>query len=356
MRDNCKKGNLDLKIAIAFICLGILVIIFMPMLLTKESIFPLADFSTTGQIGDTIGGITAPFLSLVGSVLVFLALKSQIRANQIIEDQRKKDNEAKNLNQLFHYINENVNNFTFVTLPKHHLHNADEEPTELSGARAFYKLFDQVVSKFHEKQEDLDTNPSIIELFDILKSISDLISQIEDSEAPNSKLLKDLIHQLFFYKITARVTSLNEGDLGIFDCEECKKQHGTPKWIKNLIIQIRESLLKLAKIQLSISIVNFNFPTPDSLNRYDSSSYNAAMDEILRVNEKCKSSGQIRIKDRGRVQGVPLFINSNVKEELLKNKFIESIEMTTNQDYKVIINNFELPKYGITQIGPTEEI
>lgn len=43
--------------------------------------------SNTGFIGDTIGGLTAPFLSLGGSILVFAALKAQIDANKAVQDQ-----------------------------------------------------------------------------------------------------------------------------------------------------------------------------------------------------------------------------------------------------------------------------
>lgn len=44
---------------------------------------------TTGFIGDTIGGLTAPFLSLAGSILVFAALKAQIDANKAVQEQFK---------------------------------------------------------------------------------------------------------------------------------------------------------------------------------------------------------------------------------------------------------------------------
>lgn len=46
-------------------------------------------FEGTGEIGDTIGGITAPFLSFFGSILVYMALKAQIDANKQINDQFK---------------------------------------------------------------------------------------------------------------------------------------------------------------------------------------------------------------------------------------------------------------------------
>jgi hypothetical protein len=45
------------------------------------------DFTQTGQIGDTIGGITAPMANLLGAILVYLALKAQIEANLILKKQ-----------------------------------------------------------------------------------------------------------------------------------------------------------------------------------------------------------------------------------------------------------------------------
>ncbi|MCA6381350.1 MAG: hypothetical protein IM610_16570 [Cytophagales bacterium] len=37
----------------------------------------------SGQIGDTIGGMTAPFIGLINAYLVFGAFKTQIRANEL---------------------------------------------------------------------------------------------------------------------------------------------------------------------------------------------------------------------------------------------------------------------------------
>jgi hypothetical protein len=71
---------------------GICIIIF-PYVLTMPSFVKGSNFTETGQIGDTIGGITAPFLNLVAAGLVFLALKAQVQANGLIQsqidDQRK---------------------------------------------------------------------------------------------------------------------------------------------------------------------------------------------------------------------------------------------------------------------------
>lgn len=41
------------------------------------------DFSDTGQIGDTIGGIMGPFAGILGAWLVYLSFQQQIEANRI---------------------------------------------------------------------------------------------------------------------------------------------------------------------------------------------------------------------------------------------------------------------------------
>ncbi len=54
-----------------------------PALFVGKAISPKVDFSQTGPIGDTIGGIMNPFIALVGILLTFLAFYMQIKANQI---------------------------------------------------------------------------------------------------------------------------------------------------------------------------------------------------------------------------------------------------------------------------------
>lgn len=61
-------------------------ILIVPAILTNP-FFSFIDFSNnSGEIGDTIGGITAPFLSIVGSGLLYLALRLQLDANNSQRD------------------------------------------------------------------------------------------------------------------------------------------------------------------------------------------------------------------------------------------------------------------------------
>lgn len=83
-----------------YLVFGLILVIagFAPVIFTGTWSYYKFD-TQTGPIGDTIGGLTAPFMSLGGSVLVFLALKEQIKANEIvlinfeIEKNEKSNNE-----------------------------------------------------------------------------------------------------------------------------------------------------------------------------------------------------------------------------------------------------------------------
>lgn len=61
---------------------GIIILGILPFLLTRKSFCGKLDFSQTGDIGDTIGGITAPFIGLIGVLLTFLAFWIQFKANK----------------------------------------------------------------------------------------------------------------------------------------------------------------------------------------------------------------------------------------------------------------------------------
>lgn len=72
-----------ITISILVIAGTILIFSFIaPALFVGKAITPELDFSKTGPIGDTIGGIMNPFIALVGILLTFLAFYMQIKANQ----------------------------------------------------------------------------------------------------------------------------------------------------------------------------------------------------------------------------------------------------------------------------------
>ena len=65
-----------------YVFAGIVVLIaFLPYWLTSDSIFE-RNFSHTGEVGDTIGGIMGPFIAIIASFLTFIAFWAQYKANK----------------------------------------------------------------------------------------------------------------------------------------------------------------------------------------------------------------------------------------------------------------------------------
>ena len=57
------------------------IILVLPFILTNKW-FHIVDFSQSGQVGDTIGGVMGPFIALIAAFLTFMAFWIQYRANE----------------------------------------------------------------------------------------------------------------------------------------------------------------------------------------------------------------------------------------------------------------------------------
>ena len=230
---------------------GITAIIFMPFLLTLEAFNERFNLSETGQIGDTIGGVTAPFLNLVGAFLVFYALKAQVKANELVQKQIDKDNrskesetEAQNLNQLYSYLLESINSFKFTTLPIDDLRNTNiiETQTQFEGGDAFYHLFSQIRCHYHGSPEQLHATQSVSELVNVLNVMNLILDKLINTKSSNKEILKTLTQHLFEYKIITRIRDESYEELIHEYCQDCKCNHGLPEELRNLILEIRTKL------------------------------------------------------------------------------------------------------------------
>lgn len=65
---------------------GVAFLLFAVWLFTRPSFIQAFNLSDKGQIGDVIGGISTPFISLAGAILVFLSFKEQVTANRLQRD------------------------------------------------------------------------------------------------------------------------------------------------------------------------------------------------------------------------------------------------------------------------------
>lgn len=231
--------------------IGGLVIIIMPFILTGQYFHEHFNFTATGQIGDTIGGITAPFMNLIGAFLVFYALQAQVKANELIQNQIDKDNEEKecenegqNLNQLYSYLTDSINSFHFKTLPIDQLKNIDAIDTdkEFKGGEEFYHLFSQIRCHYHGTQDDLHSQQAVSELLSVLKIMYLLLDKLKITKSKNKEILITLVRHLFDYKIVTKIRNEQDHELDLEYCEVCECNHGLPDELKNLILEIRRKL------------------------------------------------------------------------------------------------------------------
>lgn len=81
----------DYKTSQILLLIAVIIIVF-PSILILPAISKYFDYSSTGNIGDTIGGVTSPFINGLAAILVFIAFKAQIKANEIFKNQEKSRN------------------------------------------------------------------------------------------------------------------------------------------------------------------------------------------------------------------------------------------------------------------------
>lgn len=116
----------DKKIIRVLIITSVVVLfisLFTPLIFTQSNFSTSLDFSNTGEIGDTIGGIMNPFLTIVGILITFLAFYIQYSANnaQIKRLEKAENSQIQAINQQhFFRITDNLNQkvITFNTPTK----------------------------------------------------------------------------------------------------------------------------------------------------------------------------------------------------------------------------------------------
>ena len=96
-KDKLGTNNRILRISVAVAIIFILIICFTPIIFTQFS--SSISFEETGQIGDTIGGVTAPFLAILGAFLTFIAFYVQYQANRSQLERIELIDERDQLNQ-----------------------------------------------------------------------------------------------------------------------------------------------------------------------------------------------------------------------------------------------------------------
>jgi hypothetical protein len=229
MKDLMTASNL-LRIAMIVLIIGVIMLVAAPLLFTTSGYFSLSE---TGHIGDTIGGITAPISSLVGSVLVFLALKGQIVSNKItqeqirdqqVEEQRKK--ELTYVSDLYKYFLNSVQTY---------------ETKYYKGHRAIMKVMNVLADSERKQAHDKDRlyYGTAAELYSLLNLGKLFLEQVNKCrlEQHDKRYFKELVKHHYDSFILPYLTKSNQEP----NCPLCGENHnGIP--FKMLTV-IQETIL-----------------------------------------------------------------------------------------------------------------
>jgi uncharacterized membrane protein len=165
--------------------IAILIICFLPWLFTSYSVI---NFTETGQIGDTIGGIMTPFIAIIAAALTFFAFWVQYKANEQQKealDIQKKNAELERFENRFYELlrihRQNVEGMKIGLLENYNVFK--ELFYELGNCKLLVNnIFDELTRKANN---DADDNEK--------KQIAELYKTFDYNKRGN------LAYQLFFY-------------------------------------------------------------------------------------------------------------------------------------------------------------
>lgn len=244
-----EKVNKTLKMGKIILWIGIPVIILSPIILTQYSGY--FDFTDTGNIGDTIGGITAPFINVISAILIFLALKAQIQANMIVQVQinkqiidKEQDMESKQMKQYYSNLKNNIDTFKYSTLKMSEI--GAENKIHLQGSEAIYKMLEDFIVDYRDPKIEIDitSNPKITEFISILKICNRLLDKIRNSEIPDKEMHWILTTHQYLYRVFPRLSLEYPEYNHKHYAEGFKSKHDLPELITGLVKSIYEKISK----------------------------------------------------------------------------------------------------------------
>lgn len=193
------ENNLD-KNAKWLLIFGVVFTFLFPLLLP---ILDKTGIGSYGVVGDAIGGITNPISQLIGSILLYLALKAQLSANTIVQNQIEKDNikeeqqhNTEQIRAFYSFFQETIKNFSYEF--------SDANGKQLLYGKRAIKCFlndlEQMKVDIHNT-DDVLMYDGVRELLSILKSAEELFNRIDTISSKSQHILfyRTLLqHELLF--------------------------------------------------------------------------------------------------------------------------------------------------------------
>ena len=182
----------------------------------------------SSELGNAIGGLTAPISGLVGSILVFLALRSQIIANKITQKQISDQKVEEQLKKEVSYVSD---------LYKYFLNSIQTYETKYyKGYKAIMKVMSLLAESERKNAHDESQlyYGTAAELYGLLKLGKLFLEQVNNSriDEHDKHYFKELVKYHYDSFIVPYLTKNNEPSA----CEVCAEIHnGIPIRMQELI-------------------------------------------------------------------------------------------------------------------------
>lgn len=192
-----------LKMATLWWCIGVIAALIFVFIFTINTKVTFLDYSNTGQIGDTIGGISSPFIGVAAAVLTFLAFYMQFKANEMHSKQfmeQKLDKERdKHEDTIIFLVKQNRSIIDSMSIGE-----------KTHGVRCFSKMYIELRAIFEitkqfyvtELSDDELANISYLLLFNGVGQTSDELNEPLLQHIPKYTELLDLFRRIERYKGT----------------------------------------------------------------------------------------------------------------------------------------------------------
>ncbi|WP_209402938.1 hypothetical protein [Pseudozobellia sp. WGM2] len=249
MSDFKEKQNKRIKQSKILFLIGILLVVLIPIIITQFSF--LFDFTNTGQIGDTIGGITAPITNLIGAILVYYAFLVQLDANKLIFQQIQEEKAEQKISknreyvfEIFKFLKEEFYSFT-ITSDKR-IGSGDQSKyvlVEYRGVEAMEKMFHKLM-KSHDKNDWRRDNIKLLEFLNIISLFKNFLTKLNEVEIAqiDKKFFLENVEYIYTSKIKVSIDKM------IQPCEKCGEFHGgNPERIIEINDEIHELIEKIKK-------------------------------------------------------------------------------------------------------------
>uniref|UniRef100_UPI003A8DDA50 hypothetical protein n=1 Tax=Gelidibacter japonicus TaxID=1962232 RepID=UPI003A8DDA50 len=192
---------------------GTLLMIIAPIIFTY--LFKI-NISESAEIGETIGGITSPVVSLIGAILLYYALSAQIDSNKLLAEQieedrvkERKQNEEEHISQLYQFFSKNIEEYTYE------LKNTDGSLSNIFKGSIALHYFVEFIQKENinpHNTEELLQDRNVREFVSIIESSKLMIDSLQESiiDTEDKVYYKNLISHQLTYKISPNFDSISK--------------------------------------------------------------------------------------------------------------------------------------------------